>query len=563
MGSISGPVHANCLAPLPDRYQIRLNGEQRSTVEGMSELQSASNQGLQSLDTVFARSLARRFSDDVHDTNTAISVTKLDHNALNDRQSSKSSSRFESPKPSPTSLAGSSSHPSPTQRPTSTHSGTPQLDSATSAQALNSFLQEHRPFITEGIKPIYNEAASTSVLHQSVEALSLISFSNHFPTHCLRQRAVATYAQALRSVNTAIQDPEESLADSTLLAIFLLCLYEMTEGSIAGMGSYLNYRRHLDGAVALLRHRGQSQFQDETSLQLFQTARMQMIHTYLIHSRPIPDFAPDKDWLADTTEQELFPNAIVKLSLDLAALRAQAMTAFSSAEPEPFLISELIQSTIALDEEAGVRYDQLSDDWYPRVLPCFCQEHEDCSVDAPCPSDVPIEKANIWLGNPVIHVYGSMTTAHHVMNYYIVRMFASALMMRCLHWLAERGLAVEGEDQYRLAGVKLQQVVDNICYSVPYHTESHLFNTSTSESVEEAASTFGFTPKQGAYFILTPLYFASLVESIPEVQRAWLRGQMTRLSREYGLKHAEMLCQASPCVISGDVPWASGTLSED
>ena len=405
------------------------------------------------------------------------------------------------------------------------------------------------------------------MLHQAVEALSLISFANHFPTHCLRDKAVATYAQALRSVNAAIQDPEESLADSTLLAIFLLCLYEMTEGSVSGMGSYTNYKRHLDGAVAVLKLRGQHQFQDQTSLQLFQAARMQMIHTYLIHSQQIPSFAPNQGWLSDTDDHDAFPNAVVKLSLDMAALRYQAWTVFANLDVEPLPVSELLHASLHLDHEASVRYSQLSEEWRPSILPCACKEHSFCSVDAPCPSDLSMEEANIWLGTPMIHTYSDITIAHHVMNYYIVRLFANALTLRCLHWFVEQGLTIDEIDEYEPARGRLQQVVDNICCCVPYHMDSGLFLQSSPSSPADAGHSgsipserIGFAPKQGAYYILTPLYFATLVESIPEVQRAWLRGQMRRLSKEYGLKHAEVLCSAQPCIISGGLPWLAGLL---
>ena len=479
----------------------------------------------------------------------------------------------QSPKPSPRMSPGISpplpgeSPEIPLHRPSSAHITLPELSDATSAQAINFFFQSHyqaatHPLAAEALVPIYSQALPSSVLHQAVEALSLIAFSNHFPTHCLRDKAVATYARALRSVNAAINDPEESRADSTLLAIFLLCMYEMTEGGTTGMGSYTNYMRHLDGAVALLRHRGVLQFRDETSLRLFQAARIQMIHTYLIHSRGIPQFAPDKDWLCDTEDFEDFPNAVVRLSIDMAMLRARARRLFSSSDLQPFAVSEVLHAAIAIDEEASLRFNSQSDEWRPNTVPCFCDQHATCTAATPCPSDTPVEEANIWLGMPILHLFSNMTIAHQVMNYYILRMFANAMILRCLHWFARRGMEVDNEDHYGVAQGRLQQLVDNICCSVPYHIENTFF-MSSSMSFEDETLPYGYAPKQGAYFILTPLYFATLVETIPEEQRAWLRGQTRRLSKDYGLRHAEMLCNAQPCVISGNLPWPDRTWAEE
>ena len=84
----------------------------------------------------------------------------------------------------------------------------------------------------------------------------------------------------------------------------------------------------------------------------------------------------------------------------------------------------------------------------------------------------------------------------------------------------------------------------------------------TSMSYEDDSGPYGYAPKQGAYFILTPLHFASLVEPIAEEQRAWIRGQLQRLSKNFGLRHAEVLCSARPCVVSGELPWQA-TLSVD
>lgn len=483
------------------------------------------------------------------------------------RQSPKPSPKLPS-KPSPL-LPGTSPEP-PFHRPNSTHVTLPELSDATSAQAVNFFFQNHyhagtHPWNAENFIPIYSQTPPSSVLHQAVEALSLMVFSNHFPTHCLRDKAVATYAQALRSVNAAINDPEESRADSTLLAIILLCIYEMTEGGAGGtggMGSYANYMRHLDGAVALLRHRGDLQFRDQTSLRLFQAARMQMIHTYLIHSRRIPDFAPDKDWLCEAEDLDDFPNAIVRLSIDMAMLRARALILFSTSEPEPYAVSEMLRAAIAIDEEVSLRYADQPDPWRPTSISCSCNQHSNCNVETPCPSDLSMEEANIWLGAPVLHLYANLTIAHHVMNFYLVQMFANAMILRCLHWFAQRDIKVEGADHYEQAKSRLQTVVDNICCSVPYHTESTMF-MSLSMRYDDESAPYGYALKQGAYFILTPLYFATLVETIPETQRSWLRGQMRRLSKDYGLKHAEMLCNAQPCVISGKLPWQTGLWSDE
>ena len=448
------------------------------------------------------------------------------------------------------------------QRTTPTHHQPPRLDDQTSQQVLKTFSLNHQPFITEGIYSIYSEAPPLSVLHQAVEALSLISFSNYFSTHCLREKAVASYARALRSVNIAINDPEEARADSTLLAIFLLCMYEMTEGGATGANSYANYTHHLDGAIAVLRHRGELQFQDETSLQLFQAARMQMIHTYAIHSRTLPDFARDKDWLCDTGDEEEFSNAIVRLSMDMVALRARAMSLFIAPDVQPLAVSELLQNSVNVDQEANIRYNNMPDDWRPTALPCYCTEHASCSVDDPCPSEFPLEDSNIWLANPTIHIFDNMIIAHHVMNYYIVRLFANALIMRCLHWSVEQGLDRDDGTQYERARERVQQVVDNICSCVPYHTQSSLFVPGAAGPSDRLMNA-SLALKQGAYFIMTPLYFATLVECIPEAQRAWLRSQLKRLSRDRGLKQADVLCNWQPCVISGGLPRPMGANNED
>lgn len=112
------------------------------------------------------------------------------------------------------------------------------------------------------------------------------------------------YGRALAALNQALNDPTQALADTTLMAVILLGLYEVDWASrldvqihfltciqmvnFDGRGRYGHWAAHINGATALLELRGQEEFTQRGAL-LYLLIRSQIVsppYTTLRFPRP-------------------------------------------------------------------------------------------------------------------------------------------------------------------------------------------------------------------------------------------------------------------------------------
>lgn len=78
----------------------------------------------------------------------------------------------------------------------------------------------------ECLLPLYNASRDGSLLHQTVAAVSLSVGGGH-PQSRGRTLARQIFVNALQLTHQAIEDPEESVKDETLMSVLLLGLYEV------------------------------------------------------------------------------------------------------------------------------------------------------------------------------------------------------------------------------------------------------------------------------------------------------------------------------------------------
>ena len=78
------------------------------------------------------------------------------------------------------------------------------------------------------IPTLYDRLPSNSAFSSIIVALGMVGLSNFRHAPGLAKSYRTKYALALRSVNAALQDPEEAKKDQTLIAIMLLGAYEVS-----------------------------------------------------------------------------------------------------------------------------------------------------------------------------------------------------------------------------------------------------------------------------------------------------------------------------------------------
>lgn len=115
-----------------------------------------------------------------------------------------------------------------------------------------------KPF--EFLQSCYSPTPKDDHLTASMDAVALayLNYQRHTPN--VQTEARQHYITALRLMNKALQDPELAKKDSTILAILLLDLSEkVTNQEPHYEGSWA---AHLQGALALVKMRGDEQFND-------------------------------------------------------------------------------------------------------------------------------------------------------------------------------------------------------------------------------------------------------------------------------------------------------------
>ncbi|KAJ4159360.1 uncharacterized protein LMH87_008265 [Akanthomyces muscarius] len=136
---------------------------------------------------------------------------------------------------------------------------------------------------------LYQTANPPDHLVASVDAASLAFFAlrRFSPPAEIIKLATERYVAALHLVNAALADPAASLADDTLQSILLLDLYEkLVSRKLASAASRM---KHINGAISLIRARGEGNLQTYVGRRLTQRLCTTLVISCAISGMRIPD----------------------------------------------------------------------------------------------------------------------------------------------------------------------------------------------------------------------------------------------------------------------------------
>lgn len=100
--------------------------------------------------------------------------------------------------------------------------------------ALNRFYLEYAytagtfPFLYL-VAPLYEQSSTPACLRSAVRAVSLATTAKHLRRYEMMERARSYYGTALKDLATALNKAEVAKHDGVLIALCLLCLYEVSE----------------------------------------------------------------------------------------------------------------------------------------------------------------------------------------------------------------------------------------------------------------------------------------------------------------------------------------------
>lgn len=393
------------------------------------------------------------------------------------------------------------------------------------------------------LEKFYTNAKRDSPITAATSAIALAAFSAIPGKRELRLQARRQYGEAVSRLKLAISDPVQARSDGTLISVLLFGLFESLTCNVQSLA---NWGKHNDGAVALVKARGDSIFENPVSRQLFFVTRDQTVLNHISRCEPI-DLSPGATGAWIITSENLTDNAanrLVALAVKLPSVRAAALRIFGlpiNMETAGEVL-QLMNISKLIDEKFAAWEASVPESW--RYNTC-------ASAFAGSRSDYP-EKTEVYPGPA--HCYYDIWVASTWNAYRTYRIFAQAIVLNCIEWLRPTTWGDANTFQYYSTTRILQQMVDDTCASVPFHL-------GISSSTAAEISFFVHSKKDfsilldksdlfkrqrgfhalGGYYLVWPLFVAASVSCIPEIQKRWLRGRMTYIGARYGLNQATAL----------------------
>ncbi|KAL4809858.1 hypothetical protein BDV18DRAFT_156238 [Aspergillus unguis] len=125
-----------------------------------------------------------------------------------------------------------------------------------------------------------------SLMHLACTAVGVAWLSNQSNSSSLAILHQRAYGEALQHLRAALEHPLVQKQDSVLLAVWMLCVYELILGTSPGDSSAgpLNWATHSKALTGLLRARGEAQFATPTGCQLYQLTYHHIVGSFLVIS---------------------------------------------------------------------------------------------------------------------------------------------------------------------------------------------------------------------------------------------------------------------------------------
>ncbi|KAK5167724.1 uncharacterized protein LTR77_007423 [Saxophila tyrrhenica] len=390
--------------------------------------------------------------------------------------------------------------------------------------AVNVFLHAcvtdaHWTFMTDLLGR--QDAGGPAVMHAMKACGMTVLIGSRPPSSVQTTAEQVDYTHAVRSLQPLLENSVHVRDDSTLLAVFLLGLYEpISTDRTTNASKPSQYKAHIRGATELLRLRGPDTFTSTAAAALFLDWRPQILFVCLWDCDPVPEFL--LDWPKWLETDKIDPN--VRRVEELYGVLARILNLRAEiAAPQPSmnketLMREMITLTNALDRwEASAR---TSGSWRYHAVP---KAETQCSIEY------------VW--SIKTYAYTQPYTVSGWNMYRMIRILLH-LMFRAIY--IEKSAESAGQQNLEVFTAARKLMVDDICAS---------FAAVIGEGVE-------LTPHPRSKFVrayqaVWSLFFAgiSLLVALQdgssgaercyqEIQLSWIMSKLRLLWRVHGIKWA-------------------------
>lgn len=347
----------------------------------------------------------------------------------------------------------------------------------------------------------------------SMSAVGLASFSNSVHAPELMIRARRDYVTALQLTNAALRSPSEVKKDSTLFAVMILSIFETVTGN--NERSLAAWTEHINGAAALVKLRGEEQFNTQAGKRMFLQVTSNLMLSCIQRTLPMPAHIVELRKSAERFMDAANPAwRLSGIIIDLTILRA------GIRDGEIVGAREIIEAALELDNRFISVFENLPPHWQYGFV--YTDETPDL----------------IWGGN--YHVYSEFWVAHIWNGMRTCRILIHELirdqLLSAAYEPEEIFTATEFIAQNESCEAIMVQMRDDILGSVPHHTQSSLVQSKT---VMDGPNTF--LEGSRSYFVLWPLYLAGSMDLTTEAIREWSIKRLKIIGDTVGLKQAVVL----------------------
>lgn len=306
---------------------------------------------------------------------------------------------------------------------------------------------------------LYQQQEEGSSLQFATHAVALATIGSWPDYYNVVERGQRLYIQALSAIQRTLHDPARATSDAALATIILLSLYESATGSI---DSVVAWSRHIDGAVAIVRARGEAQFDSPQSLSLFRAVRTQMLLLSMQTQRPVPSLSSARGWMSDMREE----NGEVPFSFLTMALE---VTSLLSRLKKLLTVSKSLRKTreveCLLAQAQELQYKRIEWDYHlPKEW-----SYQSTAVMTGVVNEESAEVVEAWPGP--IHSYRDAHIASTLNNHRICSISCAGIVKDAIKLL--RPNTYLDDPEYRFAKSQIQCLVDDVCSSVPYQLSGH------------------------------------------------------------------------------------------
>lgn len=210
----------------------------------------------------------------------------------------------------------------------------------------------HRHLSTDGFHPL---------VATSMTALGLAGVANLYMDPGLKREATRWYLRAIKMANVAISSPADVKADSTLLTVNLLGMFEATfnDNSLAG------WSNHVDGAASIVKMRGMDQFSTPAGQRMYLHTIGLLTMNCMGKGVGLPEFVRqmNKEVLQHVDIKDP-RHAFFFLHIKTIDLRAQILN------QKAFSLIEIIDAALELDDIAVAIFNDTDANWAYEEVAC-------------------------------------------------------------------------------------------------------------------------------------------------------------------------------------------------